>query len=41
MVIEQVKWSRAVRAMFKKDEHAKVRLDVNEVIEEVLDAFTQ
>ena len=26
----------SVRSMFKKDEHAKVRLDVNEVIEEVL-----
>ena len=26
----------SVRTMFKKDEHAKVRLDVNEVIEEVL-----
>jgi PAS domain S-box-containing protein len=26
----------SVRAMFKKDEHAKVRLDVNKVIEEVL-----
>jgi len=26
----------SVRTMFKKDEHAKVRLDVNKVIEEVL-----